>query len=101
MKQPKPQNSVTRRIADDMMSGPDYTERLPLIEDDALSALEALFPPRTKGRRESEDEHLRYAGMVELVGQLRARYDNHIADRDDYDTDGTEPVSLDGAEKAS
>jgi hypothetical protein len=94
MKQRKPQNSVTRRT-DALMSGIDFTDRLPVLESAKVSVLESLFPPRTKGRSETEDEHLRYAGMVELVERLRARSDNHYAslagdDVGDDDEDLTE-----------
>lgn len=98
MKQPKPQNSVTRRM-EALMSGADYTQQLPVLPNEDMAKLEKLFPPRTKGRGESDDEHARYAGQVELVERLRARLEDYNENRfeDEVDTD----ISLEGAEKAT
>lgn len=98
MKQPKPTNSVTRRM-EAMMSGPDVTDQLPIMESGQVATLEKLYPPRTLGRSESAEEHLRYAGKVELIEGLRARSDNHFANLS-ADDDG-EGDDLAGAERVS
>lgn len=41
-----------------------------LIED-----LEEAFPPQCKDPNESLEQHARYAGRVELISELRTRYD--------------------------
>lgn len=103
MKQSKPTNHVTAR--QDAMFGPlDNTDKLPVLDNETLEQIEAAYPPRTKRRNESNDEHLIYAGKVELIEELRHRSDNHFAaiqsaSVDDVDDDAS--LNLEGAEKAS
>lgn len=47
------------------------TDHWPTFTEVQVSFLEKLFPPRCVGRRESAEDHLRYAGMVDLVAMLR------------------------------
>jgi len=82
----KPQNHVTRG-QDAFLSGEDIKFSLPLLERHHIERLEALFPPRCLGRSENAEEHLRYAGMVELVQNLRIRFDDKHADAGDEGVD--------------
>lgn len=91
----KPQNHVTRaQLA--VKNGLEV--KLPLLDRDSIEALEALFPPRCLRPNEMVEDHLRYAGAVELIGSLRARFDAHHK-ADDEEDDGEEP-DLQGAERA-
>ena len=47
---------------------PTYTAAL-------IEALEAQYPPRCRLPKETEREHERYAGKVDLIQELRARID--------------------------
>lgn len=42
---------------------------------DLLDDLEEHYPARCKSPDESLEDHLRYAGMVELIDVLRQRYE--------------------------
>jgi hypothetical protein len=49
---------------------------LPPFTKEQIEALEASFPPRCYNpSRESVEEHLKYAGRVELIATLRASYE--------------------------
>jgi hypothetical protein len=39
-----------------------------------LDQLEELYPPRCRRPDESEREHERYAGKVDLIAELKARF---------------------------
>lgn len=56
------------------MSFPKVSD-LPILSRPHLEALESIFPPRCKDRAETEEDHQRYAGKVELVTYLRARFE--------------------------
>lgn len=86
----RPSNHVTRAL-EAALSGGDKVPELPLLERSQLERLERLFPPRCLGRMDTTEEHLRYAGMVELVENLRARFEAAHGE----DDDGTDPM-LDG-----
>jgi hypothetical protein len=66
----RPSNHVTqdlaRRYREAGASCPDLTEAM-------LVWLEEYFPARCLGPRETVEDHLRYAGKVELVAVLRAQ----------------------------
>jgi hypothetical protein len=44
----------------------------PKFNDVQVEFLEGMFPPRCLGLHESVEDHLRYAGKVELVAVLRS-----------------------------
>lgn len=46
---------------------------LPVPDPELVSALEQLYPPRCREENETERQHERYAGMVDLVVVLRER----------------------------
>lgn len=46
----------------------------PTFSEDQVEALERLFPPRCLARGQTVENHLRYAGMVELIARMR----NHV-----------------------
>ena len=46
---------------------------LPVPDPELVEALERLYPPRCRGEHETERQHERYAGMVDLVVILRER----------------------------
>jgi hypothetical protein len=60
-----------------MPRGIDVTQArsapLPEFTDTQVSALEALYPARCIGTAERLEDHLRHAGKVELIAQLRSR----------------------------
>ncbi len=43
----------------------------PDIPEDLVVFLEELYPPRCLERHQTVEDHLRYAGMVELVADMR------------------------------
>lgn len=57
---------------------------LPVLAEDEVAKLEAIFPPRCLRADEDVAGHHRYAGMVELVQALRAAlYATTNEDEDD------------------
>lgn len=52
------------------------TGRTPEIPYDLLRWLERNYKPRCLGEQEAVEDHLRYAGKVDLVEQLRSMYEN-------------------------
>ena len=48
---------------------------LPDTVADLLADLEAAYPPRCKDPSESLEQHVNYAGAVQLVTDLRVRYE--------------------------
>lgn len=48
---------------------------LPDSVSELLADLEEHYPPRCKSLEESPEEHSQYAGQVELIATLRARYE--------------------------
>lgn len=99
MAQQKPRNHVTDQ-QQAFLAGPDLTEKLPVFSRESLEALEGLFPPLCLGRGESVEDHLRYAGKVELVEMLRNRHDQWAQAQVEGDDGGGEDNSG-SAEKAS
>lgn len=91
----KPRNYVTDQQAA-FLAGPDVTNKLPLLSNEALAELETLFPARCLGRNETAEEHLRYAGKVELVEWLRNRHTQWADEKAHGDED-----YVGGADKAS
>lgn len=81
---PRPSNHVTRAM-EAARSGDNKVPELPLLDRYQLERLEELYPHRCLGRMDTVEEHLRYAGMVELVDNLRARFE--AAHDDDDSTD--------------
>jgi hypothetical protein len=49
------------------------SEDLPVLTREDLTRLQAQFPPRCLGIRETVEDHLRYAGKVELIEALVRR----------------------------
>lgn len=82
--QAKPQNHVTRAL-EAAFSGHDVVPELPVLERSQVERLEKLYPPRCIGRMENAEEHLRYAGMVELVANLRVRFEQTRTDPEEGD----------------
>lgn len=68
----KPRNHVTDS-QQAFFAGPDLVPGLPVLPAEAVEKLEEMFPARCLQRHETAEEHLRYAGKVELVGMLRNR----------------------------
>lgn len=66
----RPENHVTRAL--DAFRDPQGISHLPILEERQLQVLENLYPPACLGRSDTVEEHLRYAGKVELVASLRA-----------------------------
>lgn len=48
---------------------------LPESVEELLEDLETHYPPRCKDPLETLEQHLNYAGQVQLVADLRIRYD--------------------------
>jgi len=48
---------------------------LPTDSDSLLEQLEKQYPPRCRRPDETERDHERYAGKVELIMELRTRLD--------------------------
>lgn len=97
----KPRNHVTDQ-QQAFLAGPDLTEKLPVFSRESLEALEELFPPRCLERGESAEDHLRYAGKVELVGMLRYRHEHWAAAQAADDDEDTEDNNTGGpADQAS
>ena len=64
---------------------------LPDIDVDLVKALEDLYPPRCYEGEERVEDHLMYAGKVQLVADLRIAHDRQVAEAlspDDFDYDG-------------
>lgn len=93
----KPRNHVTDQ-QQAFLSGHDITADLPILSAEAIEALEGHFKPRCLGRSETAEEHLRYAGKVELVEQLRNRHDLWA---NEAKQSGQDEDYVGGADKAS
>lgn len=63
-----------------MESRLNITTELPDIDEDLLKALERIFPPICYEGHGRIEDHLLYAGKVQLVAELRAQYDQQVAD---------------------
>ena len=76
----RPQNHVTKELGQRFLEKgspcPDLTEPL-------LAWLEAHYPARCLGPRETVEDHLRYAGKVELIATLRAQLTERL-DTDEH-----------------
>lgn len=86
----KPQNHVTRRIQE-MASSPSSARVFNgYISPTLLKELEDEYPPRCKRIGESEENHQRYAGKVELVQALKQHLhiDDDLSDEDILSTEG-------------
>lgn len=57
-----------------MRPTPDSVEGL-------LADLESTNPPRCKDPNETIDQHMMYAGRVELIAELRTRYEWTVKDQ--------------------
>ena len=84
----RPTNHVTREQAQRTASGRLQGAEVPEVPLDLLQALEAAFPPRCYEAKTSLEEHLMYAGKVQLVEALRATYEAQA--RPDSDGDAYE-----------
>lgn len=75
----RPQNHVTRDMAKRLVGQgsqcPDLSELL-------VAWLEEAFPPRCLAPRETVEDHLRYAGKVELIAFLRAQLVDRLEGED-------------------
>lgn len=60
---------------------------LPILSESDLETLEALFPPRCLETGEGLGQHLRYAGRVDLIADLRAARNRNAVTRDDLDAE--------------
>lgn len=97
----KPRNHVTDHLQA-FLAGPDLTPDLPVLADEVLTKLEQMFPPRCLARTETAEEHLRYAGKVELVAWLRNRQANFRSEMDmGGEADEDIPVDPEAADRAS
>lgn len=82
---------------------------LPILGKEELQRLQLKFPPRCLGPRETVEDHLRYAGKVDLVEALVARREDFLrAKEDDGDmtienigSDGEDLVDLSEGEHAA
>lgn len=87
MLQGKPQNHVTRALAQDVGTSNTYRSGLELrgnISPELLRSLKEAYPARCKKPKESEEDHQRYAGKVELIALLEAMtLQNDTPDEDD------------------
>lgn len=73
----KPHNHVTRALLEAAAGAP--SDLIPEVPEDLLLFLEKLYPPKCyTARGESLEQHLLYAGMVELVAYLRASYEEQV-----------------------
>jgi hypothetical protein len=77
----KPRNHVTDSLQA-FLAGPDITADLPVLPAEVIEKLEQMFPPRCLERNETAEEHLRYAGKVELVAMLRNRLNDYQQEAD-------------------
>lgn len=68
----RPVNHVTREMAERHTTKPAIC---PDLTEVMVRWLEDQFPPRCLGTRETVEDHLRYAGKVDLVAGLRAQLD--------------------------
>lgn len=68
----RPTNHVTRRQAERITGTGTNSTPLPTLSMSDIRLLERLFPPRCKDVAETEGDHQRYAGKVELIAQLKA-----------------------------
>jgi hypothetical protein len=75
----KPTNHVTRGLGE--FANPALWVHLPVLDLTAIAQLEKEYPASCLARGETVEEHLRYAGKVELIAQLRQRYE--ASDEDD------------------
>lgn len=79
-------NQAIRAIA----SNRAMADRLasPEVPKSLIEWLEREFPPRCLGTAETVEDHLRYAGKVELVQSLRDRFNDQPDWNDASDLDG-------------
>jgi hypothetical protein len=77
----KPRNHVTDSLQA-FLAGPDITPDLPVLAAEVVEKLEQMFPPRCLQRNETAEEHLRYAGKVELVEMFRNRLSAYQSEAD-------------------
>lgn len=87
----KPRNHVTD-LQQAFLAGPDIVPDLPVLSSEAIEKLEQMFPPRCLGRNETAEEHLRYAGKVELVEWFRNRLSQY---REEADLQGQDDEAFD------
>lgn len=68
----KPENYVTRAVHERALG--NATPRLPVprVPSELVAWLEQQFPPRCYEGKERIEDHLRYAGRVELVASMRS-----------------------------
>lgn len=64
----------------------------PTFSDSQVSFLERLYPARCIGRSESAEDHLRHAGMVELIERMRGTV---IGGKSNLDLTADEEEALD------
>ena len=88
----KPQNHVTRAMADRQFTAQDdpKPDMLPRIPEDLLLELEDTYPQRCRRIAEPELLHERYAGAADLVVLLRKRFEQQKLVADDPDPDPPE-----------
>jgi hypothetical protein len=78
-----PVNHVTREL-EERRKALLKEASLPLLDADQLARLEDAFPPRCYDHRsEVLEDHLKYAGQVELVQKLRTVFNNREPDEGD------------------
>lgn len=57
----------------------------PKLAEEQITAMEALWPPRCYDpKNETIEEHLKYAGKVEMVATLRGQFENERASTQAY-----------------
>lgn len=81
----KPRNHATDEMLRRIPNG--TTLPIPEVDLTLLEFLEELYPPRCyEPGRESLEDHLKYAGMVDLVRMLRGSYEEQQqGDAEDMD----------------
>jgi hypothetical protein len=93
MQQGKPQNHVTRGLEQrgrdrvDASSFPHFPQHL-------LDALIRLYPPRCLGPGERVEDHLRYAGKVDLIAAIQQSNDNRVQAADERMLADDQPGAL-------
>ncbi len=73
----------------------------PILTNAQVSALEERFPPRCLSPNETVEDHLRYAGKVDLIATLRSAVVDTSASSLDFTDDEEEAIDLEALEIAS
>ncbi len=91
----KPYNHVSGGRPQDIAKPKRYAD----LSEELLASLEATHPPRCLARDQTVEDHLRYAGKVELIASMRIQFEAMLQEQRDAPDENTE-LSLNGAERA-